>query len=111
MADEILAVPLDQLPESVDDARADEREKAWIEAGHPIPPSVLLRPGSPLFVEALRIEAERLQTAAVKANVTDAEIAANEGDFTVEEVAAMLNSRTPAMQALLTANPDDDGEA
>jgi hypothetical protein len=47
----------------------------------------------------------------VKSDLSDAEISANEGDFSLEEVAAMLNSRTPAMQALLTANPDDDDEA
>lgn len=46
----------------------------------------------------------------VKADLSDAEIAAAEGDFTVEDVAAMLNSRTGAMQTLLSAKPDDDGE-
>ena len=52
-----LIAPLHEI--EGDPATQDEREKLWIEAGHPIPPAQLLRPGSRLHSEALRLEKAR----------------------------------------------------
>jgi hypothetical protein len=63
------------------------------------------------MLDGFKAHCEQKEPSAVKADLSDAEIAANEGDFSVEEVTAMLNSRTPAMQGLLTAKPDEDDDA